>query len=175
MCIYFVRFAMLIHIKEIPEGHSVIKQNVTMTEEQIQDGGFNGDVICHAEIERLQFQIFLRIRYACRVNQECSRCLTAFEYPLKGECFVILQDDKAPESLGSDEIDYRFSDRDATVDIRQSLYEEVMISVPVKPLCKHDCAGVSEYVLDKSQEQEDTIDPRWEALKKLKENSQNNT
>ena len=164
---------MLLHIKEIPVGHSVVKQNVTMTDEQIKDGGFNSDVICHAEIERLHFQIFLRIRYTCKVNQECPRCLTAFEYPLEGECSVILQDEKAPESLGSDEVDYRYGERDTTIDIRQSLYEEVMINIPIKPLCKEDCTGGSEYTQDESKEQGDTIDPRWEALKKLKENSQN--
>ncbi len=160
---------MVLHIKEIPEGHSVIEQKVTMTEEQIQDGNFCGEVFCHAEIERLQFQIFVRVRYTCTVNQECSRCLTAFEHPLAGEFSVILQDKNAPESLGSDDVDYTFHDRDATVDIRQSLYEEVVINAPIKPLCSDNCTGASEYIDTDTAKKEDDIDPRWEALKKLKE------
>jgi len=160
---------MLLHIKEIPEGHSVIDQKVTMTDEQVQESKFCGEVNCHAEIERLQFQIFVRIRYTCKVDQECSRCLISFEYPLEGEYTVILQDKNAPESLGSDEVDYTFGDRDATVDIRRSLYEEVMINVPIKPLCSDECTGASDYIDTDTTKKEDDIDPRWEALKKLKE------
>jgi uncharacterized protein len=159
----------MVHIREIPEGHSVIEQQVTMTDEQIQEGKLCGDVKCRAEVERLQYQIFLRITYTCRVNQECSRCLTSFEYPLKGEATVILQAKNAPESLGSDEVDYFFSDRDTTVDIRQSLYDEVMINIPIKPLCREECAGVTDYIDKDAIKGKDEIDPRWEALKKLKE------
>ncbi len=165
---------MLINIKEIPEGHSVIDQNVTMTEEQIKDGGFVGEVVCHADIERLQFQIFLRVSYTCEVNLECSRCLNTLKYPVSGMCDIILQEEGAPDSLGTDEVDYNFSDRGVSLDVRQSLYEELMINLPIKPLCKNDCPGVIEYT-QRDKDNEKAIDPRWEALKKLKENNQENS
>lgn len=165
---------MLLSIKEIPEGHSVHDQEVTMTEEQVQEGGFMGAVFCHADIERLHSQMFIRVHYSCRVHQECARCLTVFEYPLTGLCTVVLQDKNARDGLGQDEVDYLFSDRDTVIDIRQSIYEDVIINIPIKPLCREDCAGVTEVNLGRSKE-ENTIDPRWEALKKLKNSTQSNT
>ncbi len=164
---------MIINIREIPEGHSIIDQSVTMTEEQIKDGKFVGNVDCHADIERLQFQIFLNISYKCAVNLECSRCLNAYKYSAQGMCKIILQEKGALEGLGDDEVDYNFNDHGTTVDIRQSIYEEVIINLPFKPLCKEDCAGVEEYT-QKEKSDNKTIDPRWEALMKLKDKKQDN-
>lgn len=171
---------MLINIRDIPEGHSVIEQDVTMAEEQIKDSGFIGNVFCHVEIDRLQFQIYLNMSYTCRVIQECSRCLNAFEYPMHGSFSLVLHDRNAPEnSLNDDEefFDYCFNEYDTTIDIRRSLYEEVLINLPIKPLCKADCQGVMDYEKNASANSglKNTIDPRWEALKKLKKNIQENT
>ena len=172
-CNYFVRFAMLINIKDIPKGHTVIEQDVTMTEEQIQDTGFAGNVFCRAEIDRIQFQIYIHVSYTCNVKQECSRCLEEIEFPVKGDFDIVLQDRNALgkiEDDDSDSFDYYFSERDAEIDMRQSLYEEVMVNLPIKPLCKTDCQGVTDYI-EKDKGTEEVIDPRWEALKKIKRNS----
>lgn len=166
---------MLINIRELPKGHTVVEQDVSMTEEQVSDVGFCGSVFCHAEIDRVQFQIYAHVSYTCKVNQECSRCLTAFEYPMKGTFGIILQDRNALgkiEDDDADSFDYYFSERDAEIDIRQALYEEVMLNLPIKPLCKTDCQGVTDYKeKDSDKGSEEVIDPRWEALKKIKRNS----
>ncbi len=166
---------MLINIRELPKGHTVVEQDVSMTEEQVGDVGFCGNVFCHAEIDRVQFQIYAHVSYTCKVNQECSRCLTAFEYPMKGTFDIILQDRSALgkiEDDDADSFDYYFSERDAEIDIRQSLYEEVMVNLPIKPLCKTDCQGVTDYKeKDSDKGSEEVIDPRWEALKKIKRNN----
>ncbi len=169
---------MFINIKEIPVGHSVIEQDVTMTDEQIRECRFAGTVFCHAEVERVAHQICIRLSYACRVEQECSRCLEPFMQPVKGTVDVIIQDKKAsgikdgPESAG----DYVFSDHDTTIDIRQSVYEEVMINVPIKPLCTDECPGIA-YTGDSAgnAKQGDAIDPRWEALNIVKKKMQKDT
>lgn len=164
---------MLINIREIPKGHTVVEQDVSMTEEQVRDVGFIGNVFCRAEIDRIQFQIYAHVFYTCKVNQECSRCLKAFEYSLRGNFDIILQDRNAlgkSESDDTDSFDYYFSDRETVIDIRQSLYEEVMVNLPIKPLCKADCQGVTDYKKSDSADGEPkgSIDPRWEALKEIK-------
>lgn len=162
---------MLINIKDIPKGHTVIEQNVTMTDEQIKDSGFAGSVFCHAEIDRIQFQIYIHVSYTCNVKQECSRCLKEIEFPLKGKFDIVLQDRNALGKIeeGDDTFDYYFSEREQEIDIRQSLYEDVMVNLPIKPLCKTDCRGVTDYMeKDTDKEAEKEIDPRWEALKKIK-------
>ncbi len=166
---------MLINIKDIPKGHTVIEQDVSMTEEQIEDTGFVGNVFCHAEIDSIQFQIYIHVSYTCKVKQECSRCLKEIEFPVKGEFDIVLQDRNSPDKIEGDDadsFDYYFSERDAEIDIRQSLYEEVVVNLPIKPLCKTDCRGVTDYKKkDSDNGAEEVIDPRWEALKKIKKNS----
>lgn len=165
---------MLITIKDIPKGHTVIEQNVTMTEEQIKDCGFTDEVVCHAEIDRIQFQIYIHMSYTCHVKQECSRCLKELESLVKGDFTIVLQDKNTLGKIEDDDadaFDYYFSERDTEIDIRQSLYEDVMVNVPIKPLCKPDCQGVSAYKEKSSDSKtEGEIDPRWEALKKIKKN-----
>ncbi len=143
-----------------------------MTEEQIRDGDFLGTIVCHAEIEKFQFQIFLHVKYACTVHQECSRCLKIFKCPVQGTCDIILQDKNAPQDLGTDEVDYYFSDRDTSIDIRQSLYDEAMINLSIKPLCSEKCRGVEGFITDTRDEKGKAVDPRWEALRKLKQDEQ---
>ncbi len=164
---------MLINVRNIPEGHSVIEQNVNMTEEQIREGGFSGVVSCHAEIDRLHAQIYIRLFYKCKVNQKCSRCLNNFEYPIEGECSVVLQDRGLSKNLENEEdeaVDYYFREKDDSIDIRQTLFDEVMVNLPIMPLCRDNCPGLSKYsgIAADNISDEKSIDPRWEALKKLK-------
>lgn len=169
-CNYFLAFAMILQLNEIPEGHSTVSQKVTMTEEQARDGNINEDVVCRAEIDRLEHQIFVHVTYSLMLRQECSRCLAEFKQRADGQFNVVLQDVNAPKQLGNENVDYLFNDRDPLVDIRQSLYEEIMINIPVKPLCREDCPGLA--VEQKGEMlQQKASDPRWDALKKLKDKS----
>jgi uncharacterized protein len=166
---------MLIDIRSIPDGHSVIEQNVTMTEEQIADGRLKGPVACHAQVDRLKSHIYLHITLKCKVQQECSRCLEPFDFSVGAECDVILRhrgfdQNEEKDDKGNEEY-YPYGDSDIEVDIRQSIYEEIMVNLPIKPLCKEDCPGLIEYLLKVNGPGRDAapeIDPRWEALKKFK-------
>jgi uncharacterized protein len=168
---------MFITIKDILQtGHAVIDQSITMTEQQIQDGGFVGEVACSAEINRLKYRVYLKVSYNCTVKRECSRCLNTFDYPVNGVISIVLQDKKVLKGSDDEEdtSDYFFSESDMVIDIRQSLYEDVMVNLPIKPLCRDDCPGIeiNNKKDTKTQEtQQDTIDPRWEALKKIKKKS----
>lgn len=166
---YFVPFAMILNIKEVPFGRSVVDQETEMTDEQNRDGNFVGPVNCHAEIERQQFQMFITMTYTCTVRQECSRCLRGFDLPLQGNFSIIVQDVHAKEDFGTDDVDYFYDDRDAEIDLRSSIYDEVMINMAIKPLCDETCTGGDNNQSQVYQAEDVSVDPRWEALKKLKE------
>ena len=166
---------MIINIKDTPEGHSTLKQNVSMTKYQKQNCKFMGDVFCHAEIDRNNLQIFLSISYRCGVIQECSRCLTSFSLSLNGQLKIILgkKEKRHNKIFNENEIcacyDYTFSEFDTVIDIRQSIYDEVMINLPIKPLCVPDCKGINyKSNIFKNGKQTIDSDPRWDVLKKLK-------
>ncbi len=168
---------MFITIKDILKAsHTVINQSITMTEEQALDGGFASEVVCSAEINRLKYRVYVKVSYNCTLKRECSRCLNSFEDPVKGAISIVLQDKKVLKGSDEETFDYYFSETDKVVDIRQSLYEDVMVNLPIKPLCREDCTGITNYGINNSKTQgskQDTIDPRWEVLKKLKKKSTN--
>jgi uncharacterized protein len=157
-------------------GHSVLAQEVTMTDSQTEEGRFAGKISCKAKVDRLSFQICATISYVCAVKAECSRCTESFDQEVKGSFTVVLQDEASRDSGALDEgdsIDRYFTEEDDEIDLRDILYDEIMTSVPIMPLCSQDCRGVAVEENQKPSEErgpekQSSIDPRWEALKKLK-------
>ncbi len=163
---------MLIAVKDIvTEDQVTLEQEVTMTEEQIRDGHFAGPLHCNAAITRINNQFYAKVSYKGAIAGTCSRCLDDITLPLKGSVEVTIKDEaqiKEPQQE-VDSSEYYFVDATSIVDIRQSLYEDVMINMPIKPLCKEECPGIVEYKNEEPPEEDQkAVDPRWEALKKLK-------
>jgi uncharacterized protein len=162
---------MLLSIIKIPEGHSVLSQSVPVSGEKAEGLDTAGDVSCVAEIDRLQSQIHIRLTYDCVVKTQCSRCLEPVMYPVAGEFRIVLQEKSrvpARNALPEEEVDLFFSDADDTVDLAPLIFEEILVSLPMKPLCSESCKGIplgSGPAI--SVEYDKTVDPRWEALKKL--------
>jgi len=86
----------------------------------------------------------------------------------------LLADAFAQHEPGPDEVDaYEFDGE--TVDLGEVVREELMLALPLSPLCEAGCEGVeSEYFSsadDPSDETNDDgekpIDPRWAALSEL--------
>jgi len=107
----------------------------------------------------------------------CSRCLRRFLYPLSvdfHEEYV-----PAPESveeeheLTHDELTINYYKNDE-IDLDDFIREQMIVSIPIKPLCKVECSGICPVCgrdlnegLCKCKRKE--IDPRLAPLKKIKE------
>ncbi|MGX9671847.1 YceD family protein [Mycobacterium sp. HM-7] len=102
---------------------------------------------------------------------ECSRCLN----PLTGDVTVDLTElfaypDSATEATTEeDEVGHVVDD---TVDLEQSIIDEVGLSLPFSPLCTPDCPGLCPdcgvRLLDAEPDHHhDKIDPRWAKLSAL--------
>ncbi len=81
----------------------------------------------------------------CSLSLKCSRCLDEFTYPVRAALDVELVR-KAPVEgteieLTSDEMDVYYFEGDE-IDLDPLLYEEVLLSVPIQPLCREDCRGL---------------------------------
>jgi uncharacterized protein len=164
---------MIINLRTIPSGHSVIGQDVVMTEEQNEGAGVRGSVSCRAEAERIQFQIHLNVLYRCTVAQECSRCLKHYDNEVTGRYRLLLQEREGARRCGSvdeEAVDFFFSEEDTELDTRQALYDEIMTALPLMPLCSAECRGIEREDGAAGQtEPKESMDPRWEALRRLKE------
>lgn len=99
---------------------------------------------------------------------ECSRCLN----PLTGDVTVDLTelfaypDSTTEATTEDDEVGHVIDD---TVDIEQSIIDEVGLTLPFAPLCTPDCPGLCPdcgvRLLDAEPDHHhDKIDPRWAKL-----------
>lgn len=158
---------MILDLQKLSEGHSEIEQDVRLDEEQTASSGVLGPVACWSEIDRVYMQIHLHVRFSCAVRLSCARCVTEFKKQIEGEYRIVLQD--RASRLPNDDIDFYFTDEDDQVDTRPALYDEIMTMIPLMPVCNEMCKGVEGAEKGGvTRESDEQIDPRWEALRKLK-------
>jgi uncharacterized metal-binding protein YceD (DUF177 family) len=162
---------MLLSIGNIPEGHSVLSQKVEVEEDRADWIPLIGKLDCRAEIDRLQTRISGHVFFQGKVEMECSRCLKKIEHPITGDCYVLLKNDSADKNRPApeeEECDFHFNDTTDEIDIRSAIFDEIILSLPLKPLCVDTCPGIALTSSGSSQSQEKkTSDPRWDGLKKI--------
>ena len=169
---------MIIDINKIPQGHSNFSQSIQVNKENEKWLTVEGEINCNAEIDRLGSRIFVHLFYKCNVCTECSRCLNPIKLPLSGDFRVVLEEKThsfSKEPVLEDEIDIYFNSSDETIDLSQMVYEEIILSIPMKPLCSESCNTNEEenqFFYSTESNKDKQIDSRWEVLKKIKNKNQ---
>jgi uncharacterized protein len=121
--------------------------------------------------------IRLRGRFAGRFQVPCARCVEPVEIPLGAEFDLIFRpagaDSEAPErSITAPETEIGYYQRDS-LSLEDVLREQVILSLPVRTLCKPDCKGLCPRCGENRNNQLCSCevgpsDPRWEALAGLR-------
>jgi|WetSurMetagenome_2_1015567.scaffolds.fasta_scaffold163725_2 uncharacterized protein len=111
-----------------------------------------------------------------KIPVECSRCLKVFEFPLiiklEEEYFPVIDVNSGTPLETPDEIGIFTIDEHHILDLNEAIRQNALLAVPMKPLCRADCAGLCQTCgkdLNKGQcdcEISD-IDPRWAKLVNL--------
>ena len=129
------------------------------------------------EVSRIEKGYALDARLAYEGELECSRCLAAYPFAVDEAFSVVL----CPRGAhGEEEIALEKGDLDASfyddpvVPIDPLIEERIQMQVPMKPLCREDCKGLcprcgEDWNLKGCGCVLETSDPRWEALKALKQ------
>ncbi len=154
----------------IREGHSTLHQDTDLATVSDDLPPLLGKISCIATLERTSSTLFVHLRFNGAVEQQCARCLTQFRYPVAGELKLIFQEKEGMNGAANDDgaADYYFNSRFYKIDVSSSIYDEIMISLPLKPLCNIACAGIRSGSRKLSfGDREPQIDPRWDALRKL--------
>lgn len=99
----------------------------------------------HVDVEyyRAGLDLFFQGALRTEVVARCGRCLEEYAFPVAGPFRIVLtpraaagtepkaSDDTAVATYGGDE-----------VDLTPFVYEEVLLDLPTRPLCREDCAGL---------------------------------
>lgn len=114
-----------------------------------------------------------------RVQGECGRCLKTFEFsadqPFDLYFYPIEVIEEGEEvAVSGDDLDYGFYE-DGGLLLSEVVGEQLQLWLPMRPLCRDDCRGICAVCGANRNEEECScadrkVDPRWEALQKLKPN-----
>ena len=121
--------------------------------------------------------IRLRGKFAGRFRVPCARCVEPVEIPLAADYDLIFRpvgaDSDAPErSITAPETEIGYYQKDSLL-LEDVLREQVLLSLPVRTLCKPDCKGLCPRCGENRNTgachcDENQSDPRWEALAGLR-------
>ena len=121
--------------------------------------------------------IRLRGNFQGQFEIPCARCVEPVEVPLSAEFDLIFRpaaaDSEAPErSITAPETEIGYYQGDSLL-LEDVLREQVLLSLPVRTLCKPDCKGLCPRCGQNRNSQpchcdEGPSDPRWEALAGLR-------
>lgn len=144
----------------------------------------NGDlrrlepVQCEGSIDSTPSGFVLRMQLSYRQHLGCVRCLKDLEQELEAEIDLLVgvADDDDPqasaelEELGEDDLGVLILDS-PRLDTSTLVVEQVVLGLPMKPLCREDCAGLcGQCGADLGEGPCDCnpqVDPRWAALANL--------
>jgi uncharacterized protein len=172
---------MKLKIREIPEGYSVLLQKISLESIKGEIPELVDDVTISGDINRISDLFYIKMHFDGLMKQQCSRCLEEYNFPFEGNLNLTIKEEsgkhgRAPEE---DSVEFYYDPQEDELDISSAFYDEIMVAIPIKPLCNDDCKGIevndTDIVVESDtvkrvpiKKDENWVDPRWEALKKLK-------
>ena len=129
------------------------------------------------EVMRIEGGYALSARLVYAGQLECSRCLAPYPFQQEEDFSLVLYPKRVlteeETELAKEDLDAVFYD-DPVVPLAPIAEERVQMAMPMKPLCREDCKGLcpacgNDLNLGPCAGAHDAVDPRWEALRALKE------
>jgi uncharacterized protein len=149
-----------------------IKQVIDITGD-----GVSRPVQGQVRLMRTDRSILVRGRLTTEVELTCSRCLGQFNCPLamglEEEYYPIADVDTGAPVPAPDEPGSFTIDENHILDLTEAVRQYALLAVPMKPLCKADCAGLCPFCGQNLNRgpcgcTSQKTDPRWAELSKLK-------
>ena len=141
---------MEIKVSEIPAEGFKIELSAEATEfgEFDDDSGLLKPVTASLRVEKVGATVHIKGGIDAVVELSCSRCAKKYEYTVTSGLDLDLHPLKgAPEEekeLQAGDLDVEFYDNDI-IDMTNLLREQVLLQVPMKPLCSESCLGLCPY------------------------------
>ncbi|MFZ0389424.1 MAG: DUF177 domain-containing protein [Calditrichia bacterium] len=166
---------MKIPILHLNDGHHHYESTIAGGELHFyHDEVFPNDVDVVVDLEKFAKNLSCRVAFKTKAHYICDRCLTEFEKEIKDRFTVLFH-------LGQDDFETDEDDvvllppEQKEIDLSPFLLENLILSVPMKTVCREDCKGLcSGCGVDLNKESctcdVEEFDPRWDKLREIKNN-----
>ncbi len=163
-----------IPLSRVRDGQSDFSIDLKFEPQKAADDRFTIDHLdVLANVTILGDEILLRMKVVTDAETRCDRCGDPFQTRLKGQVDTLFTSDPL-KIEGAEGGEVRLFDvRSADLDITQEVIDALFLGIPDKVVCRESCRGLCPQCGTNLNEsecdcQDETIDPRWEALRKLK-------
>ncbi len=134
---------MKIVISEIPEEGIDVECNENITLESVKTVSPLHAVL---NIRTIGSEVLVNGMMEGEIELLCSRCLNAYTMKCKQQINVVYEPSEVlnkeeHHKLKSDELDMGFYKND-TLDTDEVLVEQLLLNLPMKPLCSPECKGI---------------------------------
>jgi uncharacterized metal-binding protein YceD (DUF177 family) len=156
-------------INEIPKGKSAEKLVINGKDLDLHGLEFRS-LTLNMEFEKREFTLLVTFHFEAEVQLICDRSLDEYWQPLFGSYSILFKVD-AQEESEDDQMSVRRLDISGNIiNIENEVRDTILLTVPLKKIHPRYIDENGEMIeLDLPKEASDDIDPRWEALKNLKE------
>lgn len=163
------------NIQEIPEGESQKQLHLPKEYFSLKDGC----TLLEAEVELSFYRTdhFIKVSFEVNsnVNLECDRSLDLFPKTVSGTFDILFQPGDVEESETVKSAVKQIPAEELVIDIEEEVRDTILLNIPVKKIHPRyldedgnpEDFGTARFGVIESDE-EQSIDPRWEELKKLK-------
>ncbi|MFY0606146.1 MAG: DUF177 domain-containing protein [Cyclobacteriaceae bacterium] len=130
---------------------------------------------CKLFLEKSETMLTLNFEIEATVELICDRSLDKFDHPISVKETLIMKFGEENYSLSEDVLVIR--DDTATISVDEYIYEFISLAVPLKKLhprfegTEEEQPDLIYTSVSNEESDQETLDPRWEALKKLKGNN----
>ena len=141
------------------------------------DDRFDGQIEISAELEKTHREIFLKVSVRSAGAFTCDRCLDQFRRQIQATYeLVYLLSGQEPARTGERSAEILTLSPDTNIiDLGEDARQFLVLSLPIRMLCKDDCAGLCATCGSNLNQgscvcSAEEVDPRWDALKNLGKN-----
>jgi uncharacterized metal-binding protein YceD (DUF177 family) len=167
---------LVFNIVEIPEGES--QQELTLEPDDLDLSPYDF-VEGQIAIDLYRTRYFIRVSYNVRADVElvCDRSLESFIHPVDSQYDVIFKTDVEQETEDEEGAVRKFNFSSNTLSIKEEVRDSIMLEVPIQKIHPKYLDENGNYKNFKTKSfgdipeeaDENSVDPRWEKLKKLKD------
>ncbi|MBC7320136.1 DUF177 domain-containing protein [bacterium] len=135
---------MNIDVKEILEGKvESTSFHYTETLEAMEGLTFSTLPEVEGRLKRIERRkLLLTCKVKTKVLLECSRCLDIYPQELEFSYEEVYTEEPFRIIGKLTEEDFKYTIENNMVDVSKSVRENIIMNLPIKPLCKEDCKGL---------------------------------
>jgi uncharacterized protein len=175
---------MKVNVLELREGENFLEFRETSASLGLGSlsSAFESEIPVSLRLHKHENEIVVWGRASLTATEECSRCLETFgrKFDVQFEAFCDkISALKAEEGLADAESETFVVSHDGRIlNLGPCLLEAIVLSLPIKPLCREDCKGLCPICGKNLNEgtcncQGNKIDARWSILERIKKEKEN--